>query len=100
MVDAGAVAEVRALLRRRLDPALPVMKVLGVPEIGRFLAGEIDLETAVARAQQATRRYAKRQLTWFRNQVLAREPGNVHQITAQYSQSFKSEILSIIRDWR
>ncbi len=100
MMEAGAVAEVAALLARRVDRALPVMKVLGVPEIGRFLAGEIDLDTAIAQAQQATRRYAKRQLTWFRNQVLAQADESIHALNAQYSQSFKSEILSIIRDWR
>ena len=100
MMGAGAVEEVRALLARRLDPALPIMKVLGVPEIGRFLAGEIDRDTAIAQAQQATRRYAKRQLTWFRNQVLARSRESTHAVNAQYSQSFKSEILSNIRDWR
>ena len=100
MMDQGAVEEVRALLARSLDPALPVMKVLGVPEIARFLAGEIDRDAAIAQAQQATRRYAKRQLTWFRNQVLAREAESVHVVDAQYSQSFKSEILSNIRDWR
>ena len=100
MMETGAVEEVAALLARHLDPALPVMKVLGVPEIARFLAGETDRDTAIAQAQQATRRYAKRQLTWFRNQVLARNGDSVHAIDAQYSQSFKSETLSIIRDWR
>lgn len=100
MVAAGAVEEVTALLARRLDPSLPVMKVLGVPEIGRFLAGDIDLDTAVAQAQQATRRYAKRQLTWFRNQVLARQGADPLAIDAQYSTSFKPKILSNIRDWR
>ncbi len=100
MIANGAVEEVAALLARRLDPGLPVMKVLGVPEIGRFLAGEIDLETAIVRARQATRRYAKRQLTWFRNQLLVRETANLHAIVAQYSQSLLPEILSNIRDWR
>jgi tRNA dimethylallyltransferase len=69
MVGAGAVEEARALLDRRLDPALPAMKALGVREFGRHLAGEITLEDALAAAQQATRNYAKRQLTWFRNQT-------------------------------
>ncbi len=100
MMEADAVAEVRALLARGLDPALPVMKVLGVPEIARFLAGEVDRDTAIAQAQQATRRYAKRQMTWFRNQILARSPENTHALDAQYSKSLWPEILSIVRDWR
>ena len=45
------------------------MKSLGVSEIGAMLAGEIDHETALAMLQQSTRRFAKRQMTWFRNQV-------------------------------
>jgi tRNA dimethylallyltransferase len=69
MVEAGALDEVAALLARGLDPGLPAMKAIGVPEFGRHLAGKCDLATALAAAQQATRRYAKRQLTWFRNQL-------------------------------
>lgn len=71
MMAAGALDEVRRLLALRLDPSLPVMKALGVPHLARHLAGEMTLEEAVAAAQQATRRYAKRQMTWLRTQVLA-----------------------------
>jgi tRNA dimethylallyltransferase len=69
MVEAGALDEVRTLVRRGLDPALPVMKAVGVPELSAYLAGTIPLETAIALAQQASRRYAKRQVTWFRHQI-------------------------------
>ncbi len=69
MVDAGALEEVRALLARKLDVALPAMKAVGVRELGAHLAGGIGLPEAVALAQQQTRRYAKRQLTWLRNQT-------------------------------
>ena len=68
MVEAGALEEVRELMARELDPALPAMKAVGVRELGRRLAGELSLPEAVALAQQETRRYAKRQLTWLRNQ--------------------------------
>ncbi len=68
MLDAGAVEEVRALLSRGLSPALPVMRAIGVPEIAGWLAGEWPREEALARGQQATRNYAKRQYTWFRRQ--------------------------------
>ncbi|MGJ8537111.1 MAG: tRNA (adenosine(37)-N6)-dimethylallyltransferase MiaA, partial [Parasphingopyxis sp.] len=68
MFESGAVEEVEALLDRRLDSALPIMRAIGVPEIAAFLHGEMDRDTAVAAAAQATRRYAKRQYTWFANQ--------------------------------
>nr|WP_303695626.1 tRNA (adenosine(37)-N6)-dimethylallyltransferase MiaA [Brevundimonas subvibrioides] len=68
MMDNGAVEEVRALIARDLDPALPAMKAVGVREIAAWLAGETTRADAVAALQQATRNYAKRQLTWFRNQ--------------------------------
>ncbi|HQV04837.1 MULTISPECIES: tRNA (adenosine(37)-N6)-dimethylallyltransferase MiaA [unclassified Novosphingobium] len=68
MLDRGALAEVEALLARRLDPALPVMRAIGVPELSALLAGEISRDEAAARGAQATRNYAKRQFTWFRNQ--------------------------------
>lgn len=69
MLEEGAVEEVRALMRRNLDPALPAMKALGVPEIAAMLRGEMDTQTALEMLQQNTRRFAKRQLTWFRNQA-------------------------------
>jgi tRNA dimethylallyltransferase len=69
MVRAGALEEAQALLARGLDPALPVMKAVGVRELGAHLAGGISLAEAIALGQQQTRRYAKRQLTWLRNQT-------------------------------
>lgn len=69
MIEAGALEEVRALMARRLDPLAPVMKAVGVRELAAHLRGELTLAEAVALAQQETRRYAKRQLTWFRNQT-------------------------------
>jgi tRNA dimethylallyltransferase len=68
MLGQGAVEEVEALLARGLDPALPVMRAIGVPEIAGWLRGEWSREEAVASGQQATRNYAKRQYTWFRHQ--------------------------------
>ncbi len=69
MMQEGGVEEVRALLSRNYDPALPVMKALGVPEIAAMLRGEVDEDAALEMLQQNTRRFAKRQLTWFRNQA-------------------------------
>lgn len=69
MLESGALDEVEALMSRRLDPALPAMKAVGVREISTHLNGACSLDAAVAATQQATRNYAKRQLTWFRNQT-------------------------------
>ncbi len=69
MVEAGALDEVRALMARGLDPALPAMKAVGVREFATHLTGEMTLAAAVEATRQATRNYAKRQLTWFRNQT-------------------------------
>ena len=71
MFERGAIEEVAALVARRLDPALPAMKALGVREITGHLEGRTSREEALSEAQRETRRYAKRQLTWFRNQTPA-----------------------------
>lgn len=69
MFDEGAVEEVRVLLERGdVPPDAPVMRAIGVREIAAMLSGEIDHETALDLARAATRQYAKRQYTWFRNQ--------------------------------
>ena len=69
MMAAGALEEVRALAARKLNPDLPAMKAHGVPWLIRVLGGEITLERAVEEAKRDTRRYTKRQTTWFRNQL-------------------------------
>ncbi|MBW8754648.1 MAG: tRNA (adenosine(37)-N6)-dimethylallyltransferase MiaA [Sphingomonadales bacterium] len=77
MLELGAIAEVEDLLARNLDPALPVMHAIGVPEIAAYLRGECSLEEARMRASQATRNYAKRQFTWLRHQPPAEWPRRV-----------------------
>jgi tRNA dimethylallyltransferase len=69
MIAAGALDEAAALAARYLDPELPAMKAVGVPELLSYFRGEIPLAEAVGAAQRATRRYAKRQMTWFRHQL-------------------------------
>ena len=69
MIRQGAVDEVRAMLARNLAPALPAMKAVGVPELAAHLSGAATLDQAVAAIRLSTRHYAKRQLTWFRNQT-------------------------------
>jgi len=74
MIDEGAVSEVEALLARNLNPNLPVMRAIGVRDISSYLRGEATLDEAIAAGQQATRRYAKRQYTWFAHQPPAEWP--------------------------
>ena len=96
MIERGALAEVRALRDRGLDPRLPVMRALGVRELGRHLDGALSLDAAVARAQQATRNYAKRQMTWLRTQAPP-EPVRTVILDEQYSKSIDPEIFANIR---
>jgi tRNA dimethylallyltransferase len=69
MIGEGALDEVRALAARGLDPALPAMKAHGVPWLMRHLHGEISIAEAIEGAKRDTRRYTKRQATWFRHQL-------------------------------
>jgi tRNA dimethylallyltransferase len=74
MVEGGALDELEALRARKLDPELPLMKAVAVPELLAHLEGEIDLITATERAAAKTRQYAKRQMTWLRHQLPELEP--------------------------
>ncbi len=69
MLEASALDEVRRLADRRLDPLLPAMKAHGVPWLVRHLRRDVSRQEAIAGAVMDTRRYAKRQITWFRNQM-------------------------------
>ena len=92
MMAEGALAEVQALRQSGTDPTLPAMKALGVPDFLRHLAGDMTRADAVAAAQQATRRYAKRQSTWFNNQIIADLT-----IKEKYSEKLNDKIFSFIR---
>jgi len=82
MIEAGALGEAAALAARALAPDLPAMKGVGVPELLRHLRGDISLDEAIALAMRETRRYAKRQTTWFRHQMAAGL-----RLNEQYSES-------------
>ena len=69
IVDGGGLDEARAMAARRLDRELPAMKAVGLAPLLAHLNGEISLEAAIAMGRRDTRRYAKRQFTWFRNQT-------------------------------
>ena len=91
MVEGGALAEVEALLGLGLEADVPLMKAVGVRELARHLEGKITLEEAVAAGQRSTRRYAKRQMTWFRNQM-----ADAHMIEAQDSKRYTDEVFPFI----
>ena len=74
MLSSEGIEEVRSLLARRLDSALPVMRAIGVREIAGFLSGAMSHEEALEAGRTGTRQYAKRQYTWFANQPPADWP--------------------------
>ncbi len=102
MIAAGALDEVRSLLAQHLDPTLPAMRAVGVPELAAHLRGEISLEDASARASLASGQYIKRQATWFRNRKLT-EPTHVQTIHAQiagleqFSERFTADLFNFIQ---
>ena len=100
MIDQGALDEARGLAELALPPDLPAMKALGVPELLAHLRGELSLDDAVARAQQSTRNYAKRQLTWFRHQLRSSGGSDgrlrVRIAVAQFSESMTLEIMRFL----
>ena len=89
MLEAGALEEVRNLMSQNLDPNLPVMRALGVPSLAAIIAAKQEPATAIEDAKMQTRRFAKRQLTWFRNQF-----SDWERIFAQYSESEYGKLLS------
>jgi tRNA dimethylallyltransferase len=68
MIDEGLVAEVEGLIKKGYTSDLNALKTFGYRDFFEFLAGGITLEEAVIELQQGTRRYAKRQMTWFRKE--------------------------------
>ena len=92
MLEHGAIEEVECLLARAPAEDFPLLKAVGVPPTRAFLRDEIDRERLVELGKRDTRRYAKRQMTWFRHQF-------VPQMTIQtkYSEINKDKIFSEIR---
>ena len=94
MVDRGAVEEARALAALGLDPGLPAMKAVGVPPLIRFIDGAISLDEARRLACRDTRRFARRQMTWFRHQMTPEI-----SLEAKYSERLNSKILPNISNF-
>ena len=91
MIAAGALEEVRALMAQELDPDLPAMRALGVAALAAHLDGRMTLEEAATQVATETRRYAKRQITWARRNMMSWE-----WISTQYSESLPDKIFSVI----
>ena len=91
MVADGALGEIETLRALGLDPALPAMKALGVPELIAHIEGALDLDAAISAAQQATRNYVKRQCTWFSRQIITDLT-----INEQFSEKMTDEIFSFV----
>lgn len=82
MIKEGALDEIKSLLKRNLDPSLPILKALGVPSLSAYLEGKVTEHEAMVAAKTQTRQFAKRQLTWFRNQFAGWD-----RVNAQLSES-------------
>lgn len=93
MLNQGAAIEVEALLARGLAPERPVMRAIGVPEIAAMLDGSLTRDEALAGGQLATRQYAKRQYTWFRNQL----PGDWPRFTELLNSDNISQLVIKLR---
>lgn len=91
MIEEGALDEVGALVARTLDPALPVMKALGVRQIAAYLKSELAFDLMIESIAQDTRHYAKRQFTWFKNNFISEFTNN-----EKYSKRIISEIFALI----
>ncbi|MFK7942720.1 MAG: tRNA (adenosine(37)-N6)-dimethylallyltransferase MiaA [Paracoccaceae bacterium] len=87
MLKAGALEEVRAVMAMDLPEAAPSLRAVGAPELMAHLRGEMSLEAAAAAAKMETRRYAKRQMTWIRNQM-----GDWQRLDPSCAKSFNSVI--------
>ena len=92
MLEQGAMDEVRQLMSRQLDPSLPLMKALGVTGLKAVLEQEMTVDEAAYIAKRDSRHYAKRQMTWLRNNYNAQIT-----INTKLSESFMESIFSLIR---
>ena len=92
MIDSGGLAEVEQLMQRHLSADLPVMKALGVTALASLLNGDIDKQTAIYLASRDTRHYAKRQMTWLRNNYISNYENN-ETYSKQLCQKIFSKIL-------
>jgi tRNA dimethylallyltransferase len=91
MLAQGWVEEVRGLLDRGVEPEAPAFQAIGYRQMVRFVRGEQSLDEAVADTVRATRRFAKRQLTWFRNEA------DVRWLDSRQLSGEISEVLELVQ---
>lgn len=92
MIQNGAINEVQKLYKRKLDPSLPAMKALGVPELIEYFRGKKNIYLAAQDAKLHTRQYAKRQRTWFKNRLQAD-----FVLSKCYKGHFPEEVLELLK---
>lgn len=92
MAKTGGIEEVKKLLDQHIRADSPIMKAVGVPEFTQFIQGHLSMDQAINKAQQATRNYAKRQLTWLRHQP------DLCQIFQDHRDVFSPQALAVIAD--
>ena len=92
MVQTGVIDEIQKLYKRKLDPSLPAMKALGVPELIEYMRGKTNVYLAVQNAKLHTRQYAKRQRTWFKNRLTAD-----FVLSKCYKGHFPEEVLELLK---
>ena len=92
MLDQGLLAEVKGLLEKAYSPDLKSMKSLGYRHMALFLKNELDWEEAVRTLKRDTRRYAKRQMTWFKAdpEIVWVGPGELEEAAAMIA-AFKAQ---------
>lgn len=96
MLTLGAVQEVADLLARNLPATMPIMRAVGVPELAAVVQDRLDIDTAREKACASSRQYAKRQLTWGRNQLTSAIKFREYPIEMEYLKTIKADILSVI----
>ncbi|WP_209847252.1 tRNA (adenosine(37)-N6)-dimethylallyltransferase MiaA [Paenibacillus sediminis] len=89
MIELGLVDEVDSLLKRGYSPNLVSMQGLGYKEIAAYLQGEVSFEEAVEWLKRDTRRFAKRQLSWFRHMK------DIHWVDVTQTENFSTAFQEI-----
>jgi tRNA dimethylallyltransferase len=93
MLARGAIEEARSIAALGLDPAVPAMRAVGLPQLIQCVRGEMPLEEAAAAAKTSTRNYAKRQATWIRSNFSLWK-----SYSSQLSERTKHEIKTLLKN--
>ena len=97
MLEEGAIEEAKSFLARQLDPTLPLMKAVGFNPVVAMLKGDMRRDQAIDLATRDTRRFAKRQLTWFRHQYQPDAVGSEEDLAQYLKRFFEKNLSNIIK---